>query len=97
MPRKTKSTITAPPRLSPALEAELSKLPPFHDRQRSAELVLRIFGFTVSPRTLEVWPVATRRVNGRAMIETRALFEHAQRMLDQAPIQAGNRRSNEAA
>ncbi len=55
------------------------------DRKTGAELVTR-HAFPVSPRTLEVWPLDWRIVNGRALCETAQLFAVAQAKLDSAPL-----------
>jgi hypothetical protein len=61
------------------------------DRKAAAELVTRHF-FPVSPRTLEVWPVGWRHVNGKAVVETAELFAVAQAKLDAAPLVRTSRR-----
>jgi hypothetical protein len=49
--------------------------------------------FPVSPRTLERWPVATRRVNGHVLIDTADLLTVANGKLRSAPvIMAGRER-----
>jgi len=61
------------------------------DRRAGAELVARHF-FPVSPRTLEVWPLTWRRVNGYAVCETAELLAEAQRRFDAAaPIRGGRK------
>jgi hypothetical protein len=61
------------------------------DRRVGAELVTRHF-FPVSHRSLEVWPLPVRHVNGRAIIPTAALFEIAYSKLSAAPVVMGGRR-----
>jgi hypothetical protein len=84
------------PRPTPAQETatrpstlDLSRLPRRMTRREGAELIRAHF-FPVSPRTLEVWPLAVTRVNNRALVETAELVAEAQRRLDAAPkIRAG--------
>lgn len=65
-------------------------LPARVDRKRGAQIVSDLF-FPVSPRTLEVWPVVWRRVNGRATCDTTDLLGVAQKKLDAAPAILGGR------
>ena len=67
---------------------DLSHLPRRVDRRTAAELIRRHF-FPVSHRTLEAWPLTTRRVNGRALIETAELFAVAMEKLNAAPSTRG--------
>ncbi len=62
---------------------------------RAAVVVTRYF-FPVSYRTLERWPLSTRLVNGKAIIETADLLAVAQAKLDAAPI-VPNARQRQAA
>ncbi|WP_198374978.1 hypothetical protein [Neoroseomonas rubea] len=71
-------------------------LPRHVDRRVGAELVTRFF-FPVSPRSLEVWPVAWRHVNGRALVATTELLALAAQKLAAAPPIRGGRRAKEAA
>jgi hypothetical protein len=63
------------------------------DRRTGAELITRHF-FPVSHRTLEVWPIPTRHINGRVIVPTAMLFAHAFSRLSTAPLIMGGRRSN---
>jgi hypothetical protein len=72
------------------LEA-LSRLPTNVDRRAGAEAVTEHI-FPVSPRTLEAWPLPTRRVNGKAITQTKALFEVAYAKFAAAPVVIGGRR-----
>ena len=63
---------------------DLIKLPVRVDRETGAELLSRYF-FRISPRSLERWPVAWRRLNGKAHVETRELFRIAEEMVAAAP------------
>jgi hypothetical protein len=71
--------------------ALLANLPVRVPRDKGADLVTQYF-FEVSARSLERWPLAWRRVNGRAHAETAELFQHAQRVLDKAPPTRAGRR-----
>lgn len=86
----------------PALNVERTSLPPYLvevlasqpanvDRRSGARLISQHF-FPVSHRTLEAWPLPTRRVNGKAITPTVRLFEHAFAVLSAAPIVMAGRR-----
>jgi hypothetical protein len=47
----------------------------------------------ISHRTLEAWPLAWRRVNGRAVCDVREFLAEAQRRFDAAPVVMGGRRA----
>jgi hypothetical protein len=70
---------------------DLSTLPRNVDRRAGAELVTRFF-FPVSPRSLEVWPLVWRHVNGKAVVATAELFAVAEAKLSAAPPIRGGRR-----
>jgi hypothetical protein len=65
-------------------QPDLTELPRRVDRKTGAKLVGRFY-FRVSPRTLERWPVAWRKLNGRSHAETVELFAYAASLLDAAP------------
>lgn len=71
-------------------DAPLADLPRRADRRIGAALVTQHL-FPVSPRTLERWPLAWRRVNGKAVCDTAELFAVAERMLAEAPAVRGGR------
>jgi hypothetical protein len=76
---------------------DLHSLPVRVDRETAAELLTKHF-FRVSPRSLERWPLAWRRLNGKAHVETRELFEVAEAMLNAAPaIMGGTRQATQHA
>ncbi|MFM2149840.1 MAG: hypothetical protein RLZZ187_2146 [Pseudomonadota bacterium] len=78
-------------------QPDLSTLPRNVDRRVGAELVTRFF-FPVSPRSLEVWPLVWRHVNGKAVVATADLFAVAEAKLNAAPrIRGGKRQMQEAA
>lgn len=83
------STPTAPA----ANHFDAGELPPRVDRATAAKIVTARY-FPVSHRSLEVWPLSIRRVNGRALIETAELLAVAQAKLDAAPvIRTGQRKA----
>jgi hypothetical protein len=81
-----------PADLPPDLLELLTQQPENVDRRTGADLVTRHF-FPVSYRSLEAWPLPTRRVNGRAIVPTAKLFELAFAKLNAAPVIMGGRRS----
>lgn len=58
------------------------------DRRTGAALISQHF-FPISPRTLERWPIAWRRLNGRALAKADELLSEAQRRVDTAPAIRG--------
>lgn len=75
---------------------DLSTLPRNVDRRAGAELLTRFF-FPVSPRSLEVWPLTWRHVNGKAVVATAELFSVAEAKLSAAPpVRGGKRQMQEA-
>ena len=71
---------------------DIPDLPARVDRRTAAELVTKRY-FRVSPRSLEAWPIAWRRVNGKAHCDVPELFAVAQAKLDAAPPVRGGRRA----
>ncbi|WP_322994248.1 hypothetical protein [Castellaniella sp.] len=63
---------------------DFDALPLHVDRERGAALITEFY-FPVSPRSLERWPIATRRLNGRAIMSTRVLLGEAKRRFEEAP------------
>jgi hypothetical protein len=84
------------PSLPPELLEVLANQPLNVDRKTGAALVTRHM-YPVSHRSLEVWKLPTRRVNGRALIPTATLFEVAYAKFADAPIVMGGRRSTSTA
>ena len=86
--RKALSASTALSANMTAEEEEVSRLASKYrrrlDRKAAAAAVSQEF-FPVSPRTLERWPLPWQRPNGRALVETTALFAEAQRRLQSSP------------
>jgi hypothetical protein len=71
-------------------------LPKNIDRRRGAEVITQHL-FRVSHRSLEVWPVAVRFVNGRNQMNTRELLQVAWARLNAAPkVMRGRRRAEHA-
>jgi hypothetical protein len=60
------------------------------DRSFGAALVTKNI-FPISPRTLEAWPLPTRRVNGKAIMSTATLFKVAYAKLMAAPVTMGGK------
>jgi hypothetical protein len=73
------------------LEEVLSGLPTNVNRRRGAEEITHHL-FPVSHRSLEAWPLPTRRVNGQAIVSTRALFALAFGKYSASPVVMGGRR-----
>lgn len=69
---------------------DLASLPVRVDRATGAAMVTRYF-FPVSPRTLEAWPLTVIYANGKALVETAALFDVARHRLEAAPKIMGGR------
>lgn len=72
------------------LEEVLSVLPTNVNRRRGAEEISHHL-FPVSYRSLEAWQLPTRRVNGHAIVSTRALFVLAFQKYSAAPVVMGGR------
>jgi hypothetical protein len=89
---KPKHTISTTTVLPPSLVELLADLPSNVNRRTGAELVTKHL-FPVSHRSLEAWPLPTRHVNGKAILATVTLFEHAYAKLQSAPVIFGGRRS----
>jgi hypothetical protein len=69
---------------------ELPNLPRHGDRKTLA-LIITKFIFPVSRRTLEVWPLKWRRVNGHAVAATDEALAHAWRKFESAPATLSGR------
>ncbi len=67
---------------------DLSELPIRVPRPRAANLVTQFY-FEISPRTLERWPLAWQRLNGKAHCSTAELFAVAEAKLTEAPVLMG--------
>lgn len=72
-------------------ELNAANPPPRIGRREGSALLYAVLGFQVSPRTLESWPLPTRRVNGRATYNTAELVAFAQAKLDATPSIRGGR------
>ncbi|WP_322994115.1 hypothetical protein [Castellaniella sp.] len=68
---------------------DFNKLPAYVGRIGGAEIVTQYY-FPVSYRSLERWPIKTRRVNGRVVMSTRELLAEARRRFDAAPVIMAN-------
>jgi hypothetical protein len=91
-PTRTAS-IAATETLHTVDDVDLATLPKRIDRRAGAELVTRFF-FPVSYRTVEAWPLVTKLVNGKAIVDTRELLAYAKAKFDAAPPIRGGRRSS---
>ena len=80
------------PKVVPHPASQSAPHPVNVDRRAGAELVTRLF-FPVSPRTIEAWPLAVRRVNGKAIYDTAELLAYAQEKLEAAPAMRGGKRT----
>jgi hypothetical protein len=76
-----------------ASRPNLAELPTRVTRDDAAGLLTRHF-FKTSPRTLERWPLAWRRLNGKAHCETTELFAVAEAMLNDAPVVMGGKQGS---
>jgi hypothetical protein len=86
----TKNEPNNPTPLSKA--SSLAKgLPSRVDRRRGAQIISDLY-FPISHRTLEVWPVTWRHVNGRATCDTHELLAVAKGKLEAAPAIAGGKK-----
>jgi hypothetical protein len=69
---------------------DLASVPPRLGR-RAAAAFLSLHFFPVSPRTIEAWPIPSRRVNGKALYETIDLITYANQKIDEAAVSRGGR------
>jgi hypothetical protein len=74
-------------------DVDLTSLPKYLTRPEAAKLVKEHF-FPVSPRSLEAWPILTRRVNGKALHDTAEVVAVAKAMVAAAPLIRGGRRTS---
>ncbi len=70
--------------------SELPNLPRHGDRKKLSEIITRLL-FPVSDRSMEVWPLKWRRVNGRALAETSEALAHAWCKFNSAPVTMSGR------
>ena len=89
-----KGTVMNPIISSIADLPSLDDLPRRLDRKTAAQIVSHYY-FPISPRTLEKWPVAWRRVNGRALVETGELIGEAMRRVDASIAVRGGSQPND--
>jgi hypothetical protein len=76
-----------------ASHPNLAELPTRLTREDAAVILTKHF-FKTSPRTLERWPLAWRRLNGKAHCETAELFAVAESMLSNAPVIMGGKQES---
>jgi hypothetical protein len=80
---------TATDELRERVERRIRSLPPFLDRRKLAQEFTEVFGTEYSYRTIEARPYVWKRVNGRALAQTRAAFEDEyKRVADSLEYQA---------
>lgn len=92
--RNTLLASAAPAASAPAEEP----LPKRVDRKRAAEIIGQMYGVKPSPRTIEAWPLAWRRLfDGKAYCETAELLACAAAKFEAAPVIRGGRRQPEQA
>jgi hypothetical protein len=91
MPRRN-TLVTTAADLPSDLQEVVSQQPPNVDRRTGAGLITKYL-YPVSHRSLEVWQLPTRHVNGRAVIPTETLFAVAYAKLAAAPVIMSGRRS----
>ena len=82
-----------PDQLPPELQEAIALLPPNLDRRTAVAELYRHTGIRLSHRTLEAWPLPARRVLGRSLIPTAALFRLAYAKLAAAPMVMGGRKT----
>jgi hypothetical protein len=78
------------PALPEFIVSELPNLPRYGDRKTLAPIITK-FVFPVSQRSLEVWPLKWRRVNGHAVAETQEALALAWRKFNSAPVAMGGK------
>jgi hypothetical protein len=77
--------------LPPYILDELPNLPRNADRKALADIITRLL-FPVSDRSLEIWPLKWRRVNGHSLAATEDALKFAWRKFAAAPVMKGGRR-----
>jgi hypothetical protein len=78
------------PELPEFIVNELPNLPRHADRKTLADIITRLL-FPVSHRSLEIWPLRWRFVNGHALAETYEALAHAWRKFNAAPAMMNGR------
>jgi hypothetical protein len=76
--------------LPKVLPPEILPLREWEDRARLAAHITRTL-FTISPRTLETWPVRSITVNKRALLSTAETLDYARGQLAYAEVSAVRR------
>ena len=66
------------------LREVIARLPAYIDDKRGAQVVSEHL-FEISHRTVEIWPLPTRHINGRAMHPTVAVLREAWRRVNAEP------------
>jgi hypothetical protein len=78
------------PELPEYILSELPNLPRHGDRKTLAPIITKLV-FPVSHRSLEIWPLRWRFVNGHALPETYEALAHAWRKFNAAPATMSGR------
>jgi hypothetical protein len=78
------------PELPEYIVSELPNLPRNADRKTLALIITKLV-FPVSHRSLEIWPLRWRFVNGHALAETYEALAHAWREFNSAPVTMSGR------
>jgi hypothetical protein len=90
-PDNTRAPDWVPPEFASLFEQVMSELPALPDRRKFAA----VWGDrvnTISYRTIEAWPLATRRLNGRCCYDRREIVEYGfRRLLEPAVVMGGQR------
>lgn len=69
----------------------LATLPEYIDDKHAAQIVSQ-HCFVISPRTIEIWPVAGRYINGSVRRRTADLLREAWHRIAEAPVRPRGRR-----
>ena len=83
------------PELPEYIVSELPNLPRHGDRKTLAPIITK-FVFPVSHRSLEIWPLKWRHVNGHAVAETYEALAYAWRKFNSAPVTMSGRGGSRA-
>jgi hypothetical protein len=78
------------PELPEYILSELPHLPRHGNRKALAAIVTKLV-FPVSHRSLEIWPLRWRFVNGHALAETTEALVHAWHKFNSAPVTMSGR------
>jgi hypothetical protein len=91
-PNYTQAPEWVPPEFTLLFEQVMSELSAFPDRRKFAAVWADKVN-TISYRTIEAWPLATRRLNGRCCYDRREIVEYGFRRLLEPPVVMAGRRA----